>query len=296
MEENERKTERKQVRQHEDVVLKTCMQFFAEELLPYLGIPGKVAGFAPTESVVLELRKLSQDFNVILEGGSWIHFEFQSTNEGVKGLRRFRSYEALASYHHGVSITTVVLYSGNIRNPITELKEGLNIYRVLPVSLRNLDGDAMLAELEAKAEAGGGIDRKDMVPLALVSLMGGRLSQKERIKSAFRILRKAGDMPEEHIRKLEAVIYAMADKFLDRAELEEIKEEIKMTRLGQMLVEEALEQGLERGEDNFASLTRILLGRGKNEELLRASEDKEYRKELFAKYGIEGKQEGETRK
>lgn len=190
----------------------------------------------------------------------------------------------------------MILYSGNIRNPVTERKEGLNTYRVLPVSLRNLDGDAMLAEMEAKAEAGGGINRKDMVPLALVSLMGGRLSQKERIKSAFRILRKAGDMPEEHIRKLEAVIYAMADKFLDRAELEEIKEEIKMTRLGQMLVEEALEQGLERGEDNFASLTRILLGRGKNEELLRASEDKEYRKELFAKYGIEGKQKGENRK
>ena len=84
----------------------------------------------------------------------------------------------------------------------------------------------------------------------------------------------------------------MADKFLDRADMEEIKEEIKM---GQMLVKEALEEGREqgmargreRGEDNFASLARILLGSGKNEELLRASEDREYRKQLLKEYGVD---------
>ena len=87
----------------------------------------------------------------------------------------------------------------------------------------------------------------------------------------------------------------MADKFLDRADMEEIKEEIKMTRLGQMLVKEALEEGREqgmargreRGEDNFSSLARILLGSGKNEELLRASEDREYRKQLLKEYGVD---------
>ena len=241
------------------------------------------------------MRKLSRDFNLIREDGSWIHFEFQSTDEGVNGLRRFRTYEALASYHHRVSITTVVLYSGNIRNPVTELTEGLNTYRVHAVTLRDRDGDALLAGLERKAETGEKIRRAELVPLALVSLMGGELSKKERIKAAFRILRKAEHVPETDMRKLEAVIYAMADKFLDRADMEEIKEEIKMTRLGQMLVEEALEEGWEKGmargrecgEDNFASLARILLGSGKNEELLRASEDRDYRKQLLKEYGIE---------
>lgn len=42
------------------------------------------------------MGKLSQDFNLIREDGSWIHFEFQSTDEGVNGLKRFRTYEALA--------------------------------------------------------------------------------------------------------------------------------------------------------------------------------------------------------
>ena len=95
--------------QHEDAVLKIAAQFFAKELLPYLGIDGKVISSAPTESIVLNLKKFYEDINLIMEDGTWKHFEFQSKNEGIPGLKRFRSYEA---------VTTYVLYSGNIQNPV----------------------------------------------------------------------------------------------------------------------------------------------------------------------------------
>ena len=41
------------------------------------------------------------------------------------------------------------------------------------------------------------------------------------------------------------MLYTLADKFLDRAELDEIKEVIRMTRLGQMLMDEGMEKGIE---------------------------------------------------
>lgn len=47
--------------QHEDAVLKTAAQFFAKELLPYLGIDGKVISSAPTESIVLNLKKFYEE-------------------------------------------------------------------------------------------------------------------------------------------------------------------------------------------------------------------------------------------
>ena len=102
------------IQQHEDAVLKASMQFFAEELLPYLNITGKVVSFVPTELVHLDLQRLFQDFNFIMEDGTWKHFEFQGSNEGVKGLKRFRVYEALTSYQHNVTVETYVLFSGNI--------------------------------------------------------------------------------------------------------------------------------------------------------------------------------------
>lgn len=41
--------------------------------------------------------------------------------------------------------------------------------------------------------------------------------------------------------KTTAMLYTLADKFLDRTELDEIKEVIRMTRLGQMLMDEGIE-------------------------------------------------------
>ena len=55
-----------------------------------------------------------------MEDGTWKHLEFQSTDKGIQDLKRFRVYEALTSYTNNVEITTYVLYSGKIKNPITE--------------------------------------------------------------------------------------------------------------------------------------------------------------------------------
>jgi hypothetical protein len=240
-------TEISGVQQHEDAVLKTSMQFFADELLPYFGIEGKVISFAPTELVSIEIKKFFQDFNFVMEDGTWKHFEFQSTNEGTEGLRRFRAYEMLASYQHKVEITTYVLFSGNIGKPMTELTEGINTYRVVPIIMKERNADELIAELQRKVNAGETITKDNLVPLILCPLMSGKMTQKDRISAAYRITRNAATVPIDEVRKIEAMIYAMADKFLEEKELEELLEEISMTKLGQMLVEKGIEKGMERG-------------------------------------------------
>lgn len=229
--------------QQEDAALKTCMQFFADEFLPYFGIEGKVKAFAPTELVHLELLKLFEDFNLEMEDGSWKHFEFQSTNEGLHGLKRFRAYEALASYQHKVEVTTYVLYSGGIKNPMTSFTEGVNTYRVVPIIMADRDADQVIAELQRKLENHEVITKADLIPLTLCPLMGGKMSQKERMRAAYGITQKTLSVPKEDISKIEAVLYAMMTKFLSKAEQGTILEEIGMTTLGQMLVDKGIEQG-----------------------------------------------------
>lgn len=46
---------------------------------------------------------------------------------------------------------------------------------------------------------------------------------------------------ELNAEKTTAMLYTLADKFLDRTELDEIKEVMRMTRLGQMLMDEGME-------------------------------------------------------
>lgn len=229
--------------QHEDAAMKTLALFFAEELFPLFHIPGKVKRIAPTEIIHLELKKLYQDFNFEMEDDSWIHFEFQSTNEGVKGLKRFRTYEAFASYQHEVAVTTYVLFSGKIKNPITEYTEGINTYRICPIILQNTNADELLNNLESKMKNNVVLSKDEMVSLAMCSLMNGECSQKERFHRSFAILQTIQESSTFDKSKIEAVIYAMAEKFLSEIDLEEIKEDLKMWKIGKILMNEGKEEG-----------------------------------------------------
>lgn len=244
--------------QVEDVVMKTVMQCFKDELLPYLGIKEKAVAIAPTEAVHLELKKLLQDFNLVMQDGTWSHFEFRSKNEGLEGLKRFRVYEAVTSYQYKVNITTHVLFSGKIRNPMTEFTEGLNTYRIKPIILTKFNVDELMKKLQEKIDVGEKLTKEDLVPLTLCPLMGGNLSQKDRIKKALEFSRKAEeDIPKREVEKIESVVYAMAEKFLENVETNEIREMMKMTRLGQMLRAEGREEG--RAEERYQNLISKIL-------------------------------------
>ncbi len=233
--------------QIEDAALKTSMRAFADELLPYLKIKGKVASYGTTESVYLELKKLYQDFNLVMEDGTWKHFEFQSENEGRKGLKRFRTYEAVTSYQNNVEVTTYVLFSGNIKNPMTKLTEGVNTYRVIPIIMKNKNADRIIRNLQKKQKHGKKLTKKELTPLMLCPLMGGEMPQKERIQSAFELTRRSTEIGTDDIRNMESVLYAMAEKFLEPLELKEIKEVIGMTTLSRMFYDDGVRDGISQG-------------------------------------------------
>ena len=156
--------------QQEDAALKTAWQFFASDLLPFFQISGSVKGIAPTELISLELKKLFEDFNLIMEDGSWKHFEFQSKNEGLAGLKRFRTYEALTSYQHQVPVTTYVLFSGNIKNPMTSFSEGINTYKVAPIIMKRHSADRLIRKLQRKLKARKELTKTNLVSLTLISI------------------------------------------------------------------------------------------------------------------------------
>lgn len=245
------------ITQHEDAALKVMMQFFADEILPFLGIENKVVSAVPTESIYLELKKQYQDFNFVMEDGTWKHFEFQSTDGGIEDLKRFRSYESVASYTHGVEITTYVLYSGQIKNPETEFTEGINTYRIIPIIMQDMNADQLLNELKEKAARKETITKTDLVKLSLCPLMNGETSIKNRILAAYEITNEASDIAPYERQKIEAVIYIMADKFLDSMSMEEVEAAIKMTRLGQMLYKDGFDDGFDDGFMKGADETKL---------------------------------------
>ena len=94
--------------------------------------------------------------------------------------------------------------------------------------------------------------------------------------------------------KTMAMLYTLADKFLEGKELEEIKEAVAMTRIGQMIFDDGVVRGREEGRvegqkvttKRMNMLTAKLLKENRLEDLQRVTEDEEFMKKLMKEFGI----------
>ena len=232
---------------YEDRALKAAAQFFGRELLPLLGVKEVIRGVAPTEQVRLEIRDFQEDFNFWMEKGYIYHLEFESDEIVLEDMRRFRCYEAVLSYNYGAEVITCVVCTGRKGKVTDRIKEGINVYRVRLLWLRDGDADQVLREAEER-QAAGVLDRQSLVQLLLTPLMSGEMARKERILRSLKMIRGEREAVDEaEKRQMESVLYALAMKFLTKEELEEVWEVFRMTVLGEILVEHGKEIGKEIG-------------------------------------------------
>ena len=96
------------------------------------------------------------------------------------------------------------------------------------------------------------LDRSDLIPLLLTTLMSGTMDQKDRILTANRLITEYGTHPWPDLVKMQAVLYTFANKFLSNDDLDKVKEVMFMTRLGQMLVNDGIEIGIDKGIEKGA--------------------------------------------
>ena len=229
---------------HEDAVMKMGFDYFRNTILKTLGIDYQYEEIGPTELVELTIQSLYMDFTFLTTGGFYIHTEFQTTDKKEADLRRFHAYDAVYSNKTGKKVITYVIYSGGITNVKSELDCGLYTYRVQPIYLKDKNADEVFRKLKQKQDNGEAFTEEDYAALSLTPLMSGKMSCKDMFKEAIRLAKPNIELSAE---KATAMLYTLADKFLDRAELDEIKEVMRMTRLGQMLMDEGMEQGIEKG-------------------------------------------------
>ncbi len=97
---------------------------------------------------------------------------------------------------------------------------------------------------------------------------------------------------------MEAILYMLAVKFLSEEELEKIKEEMAMTKLGQMIWDDAVKQGREEGQrigreegraqasERYSRLILLLNQDNRADQIIKIASDPEYREALYKEYKI----------
>ena len=142
------------------------------------------------------------------------------------------------------------------------------------------DSDKIFSKLKTKRENEEPLTDEDFAGLALAPLMSGKESRKEKIKQAILFAKQESSVTSE---KTIAILYTLADKFLKGIDLQEIREVVIMTRLGQMIYND----GIEMGMDRMSLLISRLLKEDRLDDLQKAVEDKKYCEQLLKEYGIE---------
>ena len=283
-------TERKSGLSHaEDLAFKSAAAYFGEELIHWLGVPEKALRVVPTELVKLETRHMYEDFLYEMENGFLYHFEFESDSISEADLKRFREYEAVTARTYGMPVITYVICSSKVRKLKDSITEGINTYRIKVIRLKDKEAEKMLERLSLKPQKE--LSKNDMIPLLFAPLMGGCLTLEERIYRSVQILKEAEYvLSETDIRKMEAILYVLAVKFLDEEGLKLIKEEMAMTKLGQMIWDDAVEKGREEGErkasERYSRLILLLSRENRVDQIVEIAADPEYREQLYEKYGI----------
>ena len=147
------------------------------------------------------------------------------------------------------------------------------------------DADEVFVRMKEKQLHGEELTKEDYAILSLTPLMSGSMQMKDKIREAIILAKRNTDLTAE---KTTAMLYTLADKFLDNADLDEIKAVVAMTRIGQMLLDEGMERGMERGMEQGMQLTQYLLDNNRTEDLKRAVKDEAYCKKLLEELNSQG--------
>ena len=139
----------------------------------------------------------------------------------------------------------------------------MSCYHVRVVCLKDWDADTLIRDLEEKQKIKR-LEREELLKVILTPLMSGKLPQSERIRRSLFLLRGEQENQEKsELLKMQAVLYTLAEKFVQKEELEKVKEEFYMTRLGQMIfddgVKKGMEKGMEKGRESGLELAKQIL-------------------------------------
>ena len=128
------------------------------------------------------------------------------------------------------------------------------------------DGDIVIKEVEEKINDNVEVTKQDLIALTFTPIMSGKLSKLDKIIKSIKLVKK---IDNEYRYDVESMLYAFADKFLDGKDLEKVKEEISMTKLGEMLVEDGIKKGkIEGKEEQAIETAKIAIKKGLSDELI----------------------------
>ena len=244
--------------QNKDITSKLMAETLKGKSLAAFGLPElKIVDILPTNLPVIESNELRLDNLFLLSDGSLAIIDYESSfsrenfvkylNYIARVIRRFAIRRELKDLKQ---LKMVVIYTADVERAEERYDLGGLILVVESAYLIHLDGSQIYHRLKNKIDAGEKLTEEELMELMILPLtVKGKKRKQETIENAVNLGKRLPD--REGQLKVIAGILTFTDKVIDRAYAKKLEEEMQMTLVGQMLMDEGYQRGMEKGIQVF---------------------------------------------
>jgi hypothetical protein len=227
-----------------DIILKRLVDGLRGEFLARFGLHlAPIVAALPTELPVLTVRAQRTDLLFLLEDGTILHLEFQTTKKPAD-LLRFAFYNLEVHAHYGNRVYTIILHGPGIASAPSVRDSGSNVFTVRNLLLGMEDGDAILKRLQEKQAGGEPFTATDRLDIVLLPLM----RHTDPLESVLTdIADVARTLPIDQQEQTIGALVGMAYHYVDEATSEKLLEALRMTNALEAFLEEGIAKGIAQG-------------------------------------------------
>ena len=240
--------------QNKDVTAKVMAEALKGKSLAPFGIHQlKIVDILPTNLPVIESNELRLDNLFLLSDGSIGIMDYESAYN-QENFVKYINYMARVIKRYAINheldcikqIKMIVIYTADVDHAEAVYDLGGIVLKIEPTFLVEADTKAQYDRIRQRIDAGERLTDEEVMELMILPLtVKGKKEKQPVIISAVELAKRIADRKQA----LEALagILTFSDKLIDEAYKRQIKEEMRMTQIGQMLIDEGMEKGMKKG-------------------------------------------------
>ena len=231
---------------------------FEDTKLKILGFPYKCKFIKRREQENFYIKDATLNFTMVAKDNKIVHFEFKK-EYFYNDIYKFLVYSSFLIYENKDDFELILVYPRKARKIVKSMAFTSLRFVYTDVYLDCFNGDKLLMKLAAKASKNRRFKDEEYLALSLIPYM---YSKRERITLIIEGLRLANSLNSKKKHSIIIIILILSEGFLDESDMLKLKKEIKMYKIGKMLLEEGKKKAADEVEREISGK---MVEKGKNQ-------------------------------
>lgn len=238
--------------QNKDIEFKILSESYRERSFEAYGLKlPRIKEVLPTNLPAVSANERRMDNLFLLEDETYALVDYESV-DAVRDRIKYMDYISRVTrrlYDESGKIPVIkmiVIYTGDVEEAADQFQVGCMTLQMEQVFVSHLPAEEIYQRVSHKLSCGERLTEQELMQLIILPLAEKGLEKKQkRIEQVIGLVKQIGDEQEQRL--VFSGLLVITDKFISRADAEEIRREITMTKVGRLIFEDGLMEGREEG-------------------------------------------------